>query len=63
MKAKKHLYIARVGCEQLRKAVSYRVIDTRRDRAWRKALNIFFDKYPQVLERGLTVGGAVTLAR
>ncbi|MHB8410522.1 MAG: hypothetical protein ACYDDI_01085 [Candidatus Acidiferrales bacterium] len=63
MKAKKHLYIARVGCEQLRKAVSYKVIHTRRDRAWQKALNIFFNKYPQALERRLTVGGAITLAR
>lgn len=33
------------------------------DRAWRLALNRFFARYPQALERRLSVGGSIALAR
>jgi len=34
-----------------------------KDVAWRHFLRVFFNKFPQALERRLTVGGAITLAR
>ena len=52
-----------VGCEQIRRRRNYAVKNTRGDRAWRKAFDKFCGEFPQVLTRGLAVGGEVLIMR
>ena len=64
MKAKEErMYRVKLTCPTLDVQGTGRIPARNRDAAWRLALNVFFHKCPQVLERGLTVGGSVALAR
>lgn len=63
MKTPKRLYRVKIFCESLRIENVAHISAKRREVAWRAALNVFFAEHPQALSRGLSVGGAVTLAR
>lgn len=52
-------FIVRVGCEGLGKVELFTVKSKDSDRAWRVALNQFFEKYPQAASRGMSVGGSI----
>jgi len=64
MKTKKQIYVAMVKCPAIRKLRIYEIRNRCGDRAWLKACAKFFNEFPKVLERGLTVGGeAISLRR
>lgn len=64
MKAKRQrTYRVKLTCPGLAVHGTGRVPARNEDAAWRLALNAFFHKCPQALERGMTVCGSVTLAR
>lgn len=65
MKAKKRAYDVKVSCVEVPKLrSSFRIINSRSDRAGMKACAAFFEQFPQVLERGLSIGvKAIAIAK
>jgi len=59
----KRMYLVRIGCEQIRVQDASRIAARNRGAAWSVALDSFFNRFPQALERGLSVGGSVKLAK
>lgn len=55
-------YKVKIVCFALGVAGRAEVRAKSKDRAWRLMLQEFFEKFPQALERGLSVGGSVELA-